>query len=215
MSDDWRLRIDLHESGFAHSLTERLEASKLEHNLESSFHDRVAVSVDGSEVFCYTGTREQAEQAEQLIRSLAAENGWHLTTELKHWHPVAEEWEDPDAPLPSTDADIEAEHEELIEQEREEAKSQGYPDFEVRVQSPTPADAERLETTLRAEGLTSVRRSNYLFLGAVDEDSAKELAERIRREAPQGTAVTVEASAEAVYEDRPANPFVFFGGMGG
>ncbi len=214
MSDDWRLRIDLHEGGIAHKLTERLEASKLEHELESSFHDRVAVSVDGSEVFCYTGTREQAERAEQLIRSLASEHEWELTTELKHWHPVAEEWEDPDAPLPASDADVKAEHEELIEQEREDTKSQGYPDFEVRVQCPSTADAEKLEATLTAEGLTSVRRSNYLFLGTTDEDSANALAERIRREAA-GATVVVEASAEAVYEDRPPNPFVFFGGMAG
>ncbi len=215
MGDDWRLRIDLHESGIAHSLTERLEASKLEHQLETSFQDRVAVSVDGSEVFCYTGTREQAESAEQLIRSLAAEHEWHLTTELKHWHPVAEEWEAPDAPLPATEAEIEAEHEELIEQEREDAKSQGYPDFEVRVESPSPAEAEKLEAVFTAEGLTSVRRSNYLFLGTGDEDSANALADRIRREAPDGTTVVVEASAEAVYEDRPPNPFGFFGGMAG
>jgi hypothetical protein len=214
MSDDWRLRIDLHERGIAHRMTERLEASKLEHELESSFHDRVAVSVDGSEVFCYTGTREQAERAEQLIRSLASEHEWELTTELKHWHPVAEEWEDPDAPLPASDADVKAEHEELIEQEREDTKSQGYPDFEVRVQCPSTADAEKLEATLTAEGLTSVRRSNYLFLGTTDEDSANALAERIRREAA-GATVVVEASAEAVYEDRPPNPFVFFGGMAG
>ena len=215
MGDDWRLRVDLHESGIAHSLTERLEASKLEHELETSFHDRVAVSVDGSEVFCYTGTREQAEQAEQLIRSLASEHDWHLTTELKHWHPVAEEWEDPDAPLPNSDADVKAEHEELIEQEREDAKSQGYPDFEVRVQCPSPADAEKLESALSAEGLTSVRRSHYLFLGTADEDSANALADRIRGEAPAGTTVTVEASAEAIYDDRPPNPFAFFGGMAG
>jgi hypothetical protein len=214
MGDDWRLRIDLHESGIAHSLTERLEASKLEHQLESSFQDRVAVSVDGSEVFCYTGTREQADRAEQLIRSLASEHGWHLTTELKHWHPVAEEWEDPDAPLPTSDAEITAEHEELIEQEREDAESQGYPDFEVRVRCSSPVDAEKLEAMLKAEGLTAVRRSNYLFLGTADEDSANTVADRIRREAP-GTTVVVEASSEAVYEDRPPNPFGFFGGMAG
>ena len=63
MNDDWRLRIDLHENGLAHRLGELLGAEELEHDLERSFHDRVVVSVDGAEVFCYTGTRPQAERA--------------------------------------------------------------------------------------------------------------------------------------------------------
>jgi len=60
MTDDWRLRVDLHESGIAHRLTEHLKASHLEHDLHDAFRDRVVVSRDGGEVFCYTDSREQA-----------------------------------------------------------------------------------------------------------------------------------------------------------
>ncbi len=52
MSDDWRLRVDLHEDGPAHALTEHLGESVLEHDLATAFHDRVVVSREGAGVFC-------------------------------------------------------------------------------------------------------------------------------------------------------------------
>jgi hypothetical protein len=75
MNDDWRQRITFHDGGRAPELREHLEATDLEHELAGAFHDRVVVSVDGPDVFLYAGTREQAERAEQLIRSLAPDRG--------------------------------------------------------------------------------------------------------------------------------------------
>jgi hypothetical protein len=215
MSDDWRLRVDLHEGGYAHALTERLEASELEHELETSFEDRVVVSRDGAEVFCYAGTRQQAEQAETLIRSLAAEHGWNLEAVLERWHPTAEQWEDPDKPLPDSDAERAEERAELMESERQEAEQRGYPEYEVRVQLPSHGDAVRFADRLRDEGLPSVRRSNYVLVAATDEDSANSLAERFREEAPAGSTVTAEGTLEAAYAGRPPNPFAVLGGLGG
>ena len=64
MNDDWRLQITLHEREDANTLADDLAASVLERELIESLHDRVIVSRDEAEVFCYTGTREQAEAAE-------------------------------------------------------------------------------------------------------------------------------------------------------
>ncbi len=60
MSDDWRLRVLLDQEGHARELAERLGAFDAQHDLKSSFSDRVIVSRDGREVFCYADTREQA-----------------------------------------------------------------------------------------------------------------------------------------------------------
>ena len=215
MSDDWRLRVELGDEDTARSLSSRLEASELEHDLEAAFQDRVVVSVDAGELFCYAGTREQAERAERLIRSLAAQQGWQATMSLQRWHPTAEAWEDPDEPLPRSDTEEAAEHAELIERERREAQAHGYPEYEVRVECRTHHDCAQLADRLRGEGLPTVRRWNYLTIGAVDEDSAGALAERIRQEAPEGTLVTSQGNLQAVYEERPPNPFAIFGGMGG
>jgi hypothetical protein len=215
MSDDWRLRIALHQDGVAHDLAERLDASDLEHELEASFHDRLIVSRDGDDLFCYAGSRDQAEAAEKLFSSIATENGWNLEYELRHWHESAEEWEEPDVPLPQTDAERAGEHAQLIQRERAEVKERGEPEFEVRVQFDSHHDAVAFAETLRQEGLPIARRWKYLVVGAADQDSAEALAARLRDEAPPGSTVTAEGSGSAAYSERPSNPFWFLGGLSG
>jgi len=215
MNDEWRLQIDVEDDGQATSLTERLGAAELESELSQAFHDRLIVSGDGPRVFVYAGTREQAEQARVLIAKLAATHGWTVATELTHWHPEAEAWEDPDLPLPASDAARVAEHEKLIAVERLELAERGDPEFEVRVDLATHRDAVRFAEALRAEGLPAVRRWKYLVVGAADEDSARALATRLGEEAPAGSEVTVEGSGQVAWAERPANPFAVFGGLGG
>jgi hypothetical protein len=118
MNDDWRLRIEMHEDSLAGKLLERLDASELEHQLESSFHDRVIVSRENSTLFLYTGSRAQAEQAQAVAQRVAADHSWEVGFELRRWHPAAESWEDPDKSLPASDAERAAEHAELIASER-------------------------------------------------------------------------------------------------
>lgn len=215
MNDDWRLRVDVREARRAPALLEHLDATELEHELETSFANRVIVSVDDSELFCYAGTREQAEAAAHTVAEIAAEHGWTATVELRHWHPTAERWEDPDLPLPSDDASRAAEHAERIAAERSESHAQGYPEFEVRVQCTSRSAAAELAERLRDEGITVVHRWHAVLAGAPDEDSAEQLATRLRSEAPPGAQVTVEGNLRAIYEDGPWRPFSIFGGLGG
>jgi hypothetical protein len=221
MSDDWRVRAVLAEEREARELAERLAAFDSEHDLKTSFSDRVVVSQDGAEVFCYADTREQAEAAKRAVSSLAAEHGWRLSTELRHWHSVVEEWEDPDQPLTDTDSERAVEHAELIEHERQESQAQGFPDFEVRVRCPSRQDAQRLAAQLGSEGIANVHRWHFVVVGAPDEDSANALAERIRTEAPRGSEVTAETSVQEITAEAPEvatpynNPFAVFGGLGG
>lgn len=146
---------------------------------------------------------------------LAETHGWDLGAELTHWHPEAEEWEDPDLPLPAGDVAKLAEHKELIAAERRQLAETGEPEFEVRVDLPSHREAGRFAELLRAEGLPAVRRWRYLVVGAADEDSARELATRLEGEAPAGSKVTVEGSGRIAYAERPSNPFAVFGGLGG
>ena len=216
MGDDWRLEVGLFEHGRAHALTERLEAGKLGDDLEEEFHDRLVVSADPPDVFVYAGTRAQAESAERKIREVAAEHDWDIETELKHWHPTAEEWEDPDKPLPTTDAERLAEHQELLAQEREDSDIRGYSEYEVRIECRSHHDTVKLDKRLHDEGFPTVRRWKYLLVGADDEDSANALAERLRAEVPEGSTVTAEASLRQTYDDEPTRgSFAIFGGLGG
>jgi hypothetical protein len=215
MNDDWRLEVNSEDSSHIGPLVERLDARELEHGLSSAFHDRVIVSRDDGEVFLYAGSREQAEAARELVLTLARQHGWKLDVDFKRWHPVAEEWEDPDLPLPEDDAAAkQAEHEVLIAAERQQTEESGHPEYEVRVDLPSLHDASRFADTLRAEGLPVVHRWKFLLIGVTDEDMGKELAERIRSQAPPGSRVGLEGVWAAAYRERPPNPFAVLGGLG-
>lgn len=211
MNDDWRLRIEMNEASLAGRLLERLDASELEHELETSFHDRVIVSRENSTLFLYAGSRAQAEQAQAVAERLAADHSWEVGFELRRWHPAAESWEDPDAPLPSSDAERAREHAELIAGER----AHGLPEFEVRVECASRQAAQALADKLRQEGLANVQRSNYVLVGASDEDAANALADRLRAEAPPDSTVRTEGTINAVLARVGPNPFAIFGGLGG
>ena len=215
MSDDWRVRVDVHEDGVARWLTEQLDADELEHDLAAAFHDRIVLSVDGPVLFAYAGSREQAMRVADLVTRLASERDTTVDPQIAQWHLVSEEWESPDEPQPVTAEDAEEEHEERVEDEREESAEQGYPEFEVRVQCHSRHDASELSHRLDREGITHVHRWSYLLIGATDEDSAQALAERLRGEAPPGSEVVVELNRRSVYDYRPVNPFTLLGGLGG
>ncbi len=214
MNDDWRLQVDLSEPGHAGPLEDLLEARELEHELSSEFQDKVIVSREDSRVFLYAGTREQAERAHDLIAGLGRQHGWNAEVELRHWHPVAEDWEDPDKPLPADDTAKAAEHEAGMAAERRQTES-GHPEFEVRIDLPSYRDARKLAEQLRAEGLPTVHRWRFLLVGAADEDSARALADRIRNEASPTARVAVEGTWQEAYAERPPNPFAVLGGLGG
>src|SRR5579884_3752229 len=211
MSDDWRLRATFTDRSDAAALTERLQHGDLEHALAPG---RIAVSRDDREVFLYADAREQAEAAERAISELAGREGWRCETELRRWHPEAEEWEDPGAPLPSGGEALAAEHAERVDREREESRELGVAEYEVRVQCAYHRDTVELSDRLAAEGLEPVRRWRFLLVGAADEDAARALADRITQEAPPGSRVTVEGSLAAVAAETGVNPFAVFGGLG-
>ncbi len=217
MDDDWRLQIDLDDEGPAGEIAEHLRSEELEHELKTDFKDRVIVSRDGPTVFLYAGDRDQLDQARPVIQKFLDVKGWKADFDLRHWHPVAEEWEDPADPLPSTDAERAAEREELMETEdAETAERGGLAEFEVRVEFPSHHEAHEFAEKLKAEGLEPVRRWRYMVVGAADEDAAKELADRIRAEAPADSKVTAEGSlGYAIRKEQPVNPFFFLGGLAG
>lgn len=219
MGEDWRLRVQFEHDAGARELAKRLQAHDLQHDLDTSFHNRVVVSRDGSIVFCYANSRGQAEAAQRAIETLVDKHGWTIEMDLQRWHPVAERWEPPDAELPGTSAELHQEHAELIQSERDESREQGFPMFEVRVRCESHRVAEELARKLGAEGIPTAHRWRFVVAGANDEDSAKTLAERIREEASPGTRVTAEGSEQEITQDTPYvtpfNPFTVLGGLGG
>jgi len=213
MNDDWRIQVDFVEEGLADALHDRLDAEELEHDLSRTFHDRVIVSRDGTTIFLYAGDREQAEKARVLVERLAREDEEEIEVGFTRWHPESEEWRSADEPLPEDAEGRAAEHAERVARERQETEDDGHPEYEVRIDLPSHAEAKELVERLDAEGLRSVHRWKYVLLGAADEDSANQLAERVRFEVPPGSTVAVEGTWREAYAERSRSPFWFLGGL--
>lgn len=213
MNDDWRLQIDFVDEGLLDHLHDRLDAEELEHDLSRAFHDRVIVSRNGTTIFLYAGDRAQAEKARTLVEQLAREDGEEVEVDFTHWHPEAEEWRSADEPLPESAAAKTVEQAARGAHERAESEADGHPQWEVRIDLPSREDAKGLAERLRAEGIPTVHRWKYVLVGANDEDSANQLAEQIRNEAPTGSKVAVEGTWREAYAERPPSPFWFLGGL--
>ncbi len=216
MNDDWRLPIDLDDEGTAGGLSDHMRSAELEHELSIEHDKGVIVSHEGATIYLYAGEREQLDLAQKAIQAHLDAEGWKGELELRHWHKEADEWEDPDVPEPTTPAEKEAEHERLMKTEDEETAARGgRAEFEVSVKFPTNHEAHEFAEKLKAEGYKPVRRFHYMVVGANDEDEAKELADRIRAEAPADAEVKAEYSLNQILREQPPNPFFFMGGLGG
>jgi hypothetical protein len=60
---------------------------------------------------------------------------------VHHWHPVAEEWENPDVAMPRTEAERQAEHQRLEDAETAESLATGIAQWEARAEFPSHQEA--------------------------------------------------------------------------
>jgi hypothetical protein len=187
MADDWRVTVTLPEEGFVERLLDRLRRHEVEDEVIARLGGRVVVSSGPGTVFVYADSEDAAREAERLLRELSG-----AEVKVDRWHPIEERWDDPSVPLPQTEAARKAEHERREQQETEQSQRIGLAEWEVRVELDSHRDASELADRLSAEGMKPVRRWKYLVVGANNEDEARELAERLRREAPSTAAVAVE-----------------------
>jgi hypothetical protein len=214
MADDWRVTVDFDDESDGTDLVEWLQAARFESAERDRLGDRVIVSRDGSRVYLYADSEQRAREAQTRVEEHLSEAGRAARISLARWHPVAQEWEDAEIPLPRTEAEMEAEED--VRQAREEAESleRGYAAWEVRVELPSPEETARLAERLESEEIPVVRRHRYLLAGSANEDDANALADRLRREVP-GARIEVEPGGGFVWEVMPQNPFAIFGGLGG
>lgn len=194
MADDWRIRIDVAEE--PEHFLERLgldlssEARELAKELEGR---RLVVSRDDDTIFVYAGTQQEAERARAVIEAELRETGADANVgPAERWLPGEDRWSGEPA------EEFEAE---------ETVLEHGYAPWEVRIDTASQDEADRLAARLEGEGRSVVRRHRYVLVGADTEEEAETLAQQLHGEA--------EASGALVYETLPQNPFVVFGGLGG
>ena len=207
MDDDFRVEVELDDEAHGYPLRERLRALNLDDEARERLGANVVVTRDGSRLFAYTSSEAQAREAERVISELAADEGLTADLAVTRWHPVAEEWRDASLPLPATAEEEEREYEEREAAERQEASEEGEFDWHVVAELRTRESARDLSETLSGEGLPVSRRWRYVTIGAVTEERAAELADRLGSELGDSADVWIDAHLD----DEAFRPFQFVG----
>jgi uncharacterized protein YuzE len=216
VADDFRITIEFEDEGHGLHFGRLLSERELERELRDRLGEGVVVTRDGPHVYLYTGTRQQAAAAERVARdALAEQDEGGRVAAIERWHPIEEHWEDAEAGLPQTDAQVQREEDRRQQDETDEAREEGYAEWEVRIDLSNHGDAVAFAEHLESQGISPiVRRWKYILIGTPTEEEAQELAARLEGEAPQGATVRAEPSAAVGWEITSNNPFSIFGGFG-
>ena len=191
-SDDWRVTISVSSQAQTGQAQRSVSLRPVEEDIRRQAGRTIAVGADDRQIFLYAGTETAARDAERIARDVLARHGIAAESALHRWHPIEEQWENPDLAMPHTEAERQAEHQRLEDTETAESVATGIAQWQVRVDLGSHRQAVALARTLENEGRAVVRRWKFLLVGASNEDQARELAGQIRREAPPGAAVSAE-----------------------
>ena len=198
MDDEFRVSVELDDEEHGFSISERLRALDLDDDVRERLGSSVLVSRDGSRLFLYAGTEPQAREAERVVRELAADDDLSADIAVARWHPVEEAWKDAALPLPATAEEELAEESARDAAEADEARKDGRYDWEVVAHLPSRDDAMALVERLSTEGVPAMRRWRFVVAGAVSEEEAFELADRLRAELPEDAKVHVDVDLSDV-----------------
>ena len=134
------------------------------------------------------------------------------TFSLDRWHPLAEEWEPGDVPLPEHRGGAGGgARRGARRRTRPTRPPPATPSGRCGSTCPSHREAVALAEQLEARGVPASRAAGSTCSSAPPtEDDANELAERLRAEAPQGAELTVEPSGEMAWEAAPKRSKWFF-----
>jgi hypothetical protein len=172
--DDWRVCI---ASG---DLPELMSQQRLTRELGSRLGYQVKASEGNGQIVWYAPSAGSADEIVRAAREVLARHDvgryWRAPVRTERWIRRKLEWRDvTDVPSAVIAAELQAEHEYLQEQEREESRRAGFPAYRVRVDVPSHRDVVALAGHLGAQGWGVRRRRRHLFVGAVCEDDVKGL----------------------------------------
>lgn len=105
MHDDWRIMVDFEKEDHGLHILRWLHENELAHDERKRLGDRVIISRSGAKAFLYAASETQAMEAERIALAEIERAGFGATTSMARWHPIEERWEDPNVPMPRTDAE--------------------------------------------------------------------------------------------------------------
>ena len=183
--EDWRVEVELDDEEHGYSLGERLRALDLDDEARKRLGREVIVTRDGSRLFLYTATHEEAQEAARVVEELTAAERLTAQIHTTRWHPVEEEWKDASLPLPRTPSEEALERQRREERERKEVAAGGDYDWQVHVRARDRGEAAALGQRLLEQALPVKRRWRFLTIGALSEEQADEIASTVRDGLPE------------------------------
>jgi hypothetical protein len=192
MDEEYRVEVELDDPDHGYSLRERLRALDLDDKARERLGAGVMVTRDGPRLFLYVATEGQAREAERVVRELVESEDLSAETRVTRWHEMAEAWKDASVPLPASEQELAGEYAAREAAEAAEAEAEGEYDWTVVVHLTDAQGARDLEERLRSEDEPVARRWRYVTIGAVTEERATELAERLRGELPEDADVRID-----------------------
>jgi hypothetical protein len=190
--DDWRVTISLVGQAQVEQAQRALSEHEVEEDVRRQLGRTIAVSAGDSQIFLYAGTEIAATEAERVARDVLAQHGIQAEFALHRWHPIEEVWESPDVAMPQTEAERQAEHQQLEESEAAESLAAGFGRWQARVEFPSHREAVAMARKLEGEGRAVVRRWKFVIVAADNEDDIRNLAGHIGREAPRDAVIRIE-----------------------
>jgi hypothetical protein len=192
VKDEFRVEVELDDAEHGYSFGERLRSLDLDDDARKRLGKSVMVTRDGSQLYLYADSEAQAREAERVVRNLVDAVDLSAEISVTRWHPIAEEWKDATIAIPRTPAEEEAEYAARETAEAREAEIEGEYDWDVVVSLHGRDEAAELADRLRREGVPITHRWRYVVAGALTEERAEELAERLRSELPDDADVRIE-----------------------
>lgn len=194
MDDDWRVVVTFPNEGHVTRMLEALHHRhrQLSDEVRSRLSDGIVVSSSGRYMFLYADTIDKAEEAGQVARDVLAEHDLHADLRVEHWHPMEEVWDSsPEGMRHDAAKERKAKHEIQQYEQRLRSLETGRPAWLVRVNLPSHHDAVELAKRLTDEGDSVVRRWKFLLVGALSENDANALVDKIRGYVPPETPIHI------------------------
>jgi hypothetical protein len=208
-ADEWRVEVHLHHDALGLSFGERLRSLRLDDEARERLGGSVLVTRDGPRLFLYARHKGFALEAEAVVRELIEAEGLAAEVAVTRWHPLEDAWRPAEEPLPRTAEERAAERRRHLESEAEHAAETGHDPWEVVVETPHLGTTLEFARELEARDLPVKRRWKYVLVGALTEEDAIELGERLEKESPEGSHVGIRPHLEGV--TRPS--FVFLSSL--
>jgi hypothetical protein len=96
MADEYRVEVELKDAQHELTFWERLRSLDLDDHARKRLGGRVTITRDGSQMFMYASTEQDAREAEKTMRELVADDDLDADYSQTRWNAETQSWNSPD-----------------------------------------------------------------------------------------------------------------------